>query len=79
MRVLIHLTLDGVKETVIEGDTAIFDKVVDYEKGYDSRLRDIGFWLSDWRYCQTDARPHKKSRVFVPWTSCLMVESNDER
>jgi len=79
VRVTVHLTIDGTKETRIEGDSAIFGNGIDYKKGFDSRLRDIGFWLDNWRYAGHSG-PNQKSRVFIPWTSALYVEevkSND--
>jgi len=73
MRVIATLTI-GVIETIIEGDTDIFTQV-----SHERWLNSIGFWLSNWRYCQAHAKPHKKSRVFVPWTSCFMVEELTEK
>jgi len=78
MRVIVTLTIDTIKETRLEGEAPLFGNGTGYMRGFDSHLRDIGFWLTDWRYCQTDARPHKKSKVFVPWASCLMVETDGE-
>ena len=75
MRVIVTL-IDMGKETKLEGDAPVFGNGIDYKKGFDSRLRDIGFWLTDWRYawaCMHDG-PNHKSRVFCPWTSCLMIE-----
>lgn len=66
MRVIVTLT-DDSKETRIEGDATIFGK------GFDTRLRDIGFWVDNWRYAGQSG-PNSKSRVFIPWTSALMVE-----
>jgi hypothetical protein len=76
MRIIVTLTISGEKETRIEGDCPIFDGQVDYQKGYDKRLENIGFWLSDWRYAGHGG-PNHKSRVFVPWGSCLMVETEE--
>lgn len=73
MRVMVHLTVDEVKETILEGDAAVFRNHVDYSKGFDSRLRDIGFWLENWRY-EGHRGPNNKSRVFVPWSSALYIE-----
>jgi len=73
MRVTVTLTIDWIKETRLIGDSPIFGNGVDYKRGFDSRLRDIGFWLTDWRYDRRSG-PNNKSRVFVPWGSCLMVE-----
>ena len=76
MKVIVTL-LDMGKETRLEGETAVFDRGVKYERGYDSRLKDIGFWLSAWRYAEVGAN-NRKSRVFIPWTSCLLVETLEE-
>ena len=73
MRVITTLTFDGTREIRLEGDAPIFDNHIDYKKGFDRRLRDLGFWLTDWRYTGHSG-PNNKSRVFLPWTSCLMVE-----
>lgn len=75
MRVIVTL-LDMGKETKLEGDSPIFGNG-DYTRGVDTRLRDIGFWLENWSYCQPEARPHKKSRVFIPWSSCLFIETEE--
>ena len=72
MKVMVALTIDGTKETRIEGDTDVFDKLLSYE-GSHKRLAAIGFWLRDWKYAGHGGPSHK-SRVFCPWTSCLMVE-----
>ena len=67
MKVIVHLTMDGTKETRLEGDAKIFD----------SRLKpwlgDIGFWLSDWRYAGHSGQNHK-GRVFIPWGSALYIK-----
>ncbi len=75
MRVI--ATLDDTKETRIEGDCSIFD-VVDYRKGYDKRLANIGFWLDNWRYAGQSG-PNSKSRVFIPWTSALMIQELNDK
>lgn len=72
MRVSVTLTIDGVKETVLEGVSSLFSDGVDYMKGFDSRLRDIGFWLENWNYAGQGGAKHK-GRVFVPWTSALYI------
>ena len=74
MRVIVTL-IDMVKETRIEGDTDVFDKLLSYE-GSHKRLAAVGFWLKDWRYAGYSGPGHK-SRVFCPWTSCLMAEENE--
>jgi len=70
MRVIVTLTI-GEKETVLEGEAPIFGR--DYGKRVDSRLRDIGMWLENWRYAGRGGPAHK-SRVFIPWASALMIE-----
>ena len=68
MRVIATLTIDGTKETRIEGDARVFDNHLH------PWLGDIGFWLDNWRYAGHNGS-NQKSRVFVPWTSCLYVET----
>ncbi|MBA7679359.1 hypothetical protein ES703_87651 [subsurface metagenome] len=72
MRVIATLIIAGTKETRIEGVTDVFDRRLSYE-GSHKRLAAIGFWLSSWKYAGHGG-PNNKSRVFCPWTSCLMVE-----
>ena len=75
MKVIVVLTIDGTKETVLEGEADVFDS----NFSPSDSLSSIGFWLSNWKCCQLGARPHKKSRVFVPWTSCLYAETKEEK
>jgi hypothetical protein len=75
VKVIVTLTIDGIRETVLEGEASVFD--ADFSPGDSSSS--IGFWLSNWRHCQPNARPHKKSCVFVPWTSCLYVVTKEEK
>jgi hypothetical protein len=77
-RVSVLLTLDGVKELILEGDTAIFDDEVPLEE---RRLSSLGFWISRWQHCTGgDKGGYHKGRVFIPWSSALYVESlEDER
>lgn len=77
MRVIV--TLDDSKETRIEGDAAIFGDVVDYHKGYDKRLANIGFWLDNWRYAGHSGPNNSKSRVFIPWTSTLIIQELNDK
>lgn len=69
MRVIVTITVDGVKETMLEGDSQFFDEEWDKleRKGF-------GFWLENWRYAGMPG-PEHTSRIFVPWGSCLMVET----
>ncbi len=71
MKVMVHL-VNGNNETQLVGDSPIFGSQVDYRKGVDTRLRDIGFWLGNWSYVG-QAGPKHKSRVFVPWSSALYI------
>ena len=73
MQVMVTLTITGDKETVLVGEAPIFGNGIGYKKGFDSRLRDIGFWLEGWRY-NGHGGPSNKSRAFIPWGSCLMVQ-----
>jgi len=73
MRVIVTLTI-GEKETVLEGEAPIFGR--DYRKGVDSRLRDIGMWLENWRYAGRGGPAHK-SRVFIPWASAVGERLDD--
>jgi len=71
VRVIVTLTITPIKETVIEGEALVFNGVFD---GLDElERRGLGFWLTDWKYCELHAAKHD-SKVFVPWTSCLFVE-----
>lgn len=73
MRVRVTLMITGEKETVLDGDCPLFGNG-DYRKGVDRQLRDIGFWLENWRYGEQTGPPCSTSRVFIPWTSALMVQ-----
>jgi len=72
MRVRVTLTITGEKETILDGDCPLFGNG-DYRKGVDTRLRDIGFWLENWRYANHGS-PNSTSRVFIPWASALMIQ-----
>jgi len=73
MKVRVTLTITGEKETVLDGDCPFFG-TGDYKNGVDTRLNDIGFWLSNWRYTGQKGGNCNTSRVFVPWGSALMIE-----
>lgn len=77
MRVIVTLAIDRTKEIRLVGDSPIFGDRTDYRKGVDSRLRDFGFWVTDWRY-EGHSGPAQKSRVFIPWTSALYIEELKE-
>jgi len=66
MKVIVHL----IDEKALTGEAPIFG--VDYQKGNDTRLRDIGFWLEDWRYAGNTGAAHK-GKAFCPWTSVLFI------
>ena len=68
MRVIVTLTIQGLKETRLEGDARIFDNRVD------DWLQDIGFWLENWHHCEVESRNHKVDRAFIPWGSALFIE-----
>jgi len=74
MRVIVHINIASDKETILEGEAAIFGKH-DYRQGVDRQLRDLGFWLEDWCYLQsaTKGAPHK-GKVFIPWGSALYIQ-----
>jgi len=73
MRVRVTLVVTEKRETLLDGDAPIFGNGKDYKKGVDARLRDIGFWLENWRYADHSG-PNNKSRVFIPWGSALMIQ-----
>jgi len=73
MRVRVTLMVTEKRETLLDGDAPIFGNGKAYGKGFDTRLRDIGFWLESWRYAEHDG-PNSKSRVFIPWGSALMIQ-----
>jgi hypothetical protein len=68
MRVIVHLTLDGIKETQLEGDSAFLAGA----PGDELERKGLGFWLSDWQ--TTPAGPKHKGQAFIPWSSALYVE-----
>ncbi|GAJ06305.1 unnamed protein product, partial [marine sediment metagenome] len=38
----------------------------------DKSLRDIGFWLTDWKYANQSGRANS-GRCFIPWGSALYI------
>jgi len=68
MRVVVHLTLDGMKETILEGDSAFLSGAL----GDELERKGLGVWLSDWQTRATGSK--HKGRVFIPWSSALYVE-----
>ena len=60
------------KETALVGDCPLFGNV-DYRKGYDRQLRNIGFWLFDWHHADHGG-PITAIPAFIPWGSALMIQ-----
>lgn len=74
MRIIATITIDGTKETRLEGESAFMAG----EPGDQLEQKGLGFWLDKWQYQQSEGKgAYHKSRVFVPWTSCLYVETRD--
>ena len=73
MKVIVSLSINYTDEFRLIGDSPIFGDGIDYKNGVDSHLRDIGFWITGWRFAGSSG-PNHKSRVFIPWGSCLLVE-----
>ena len=74
MRVVAIITIDGNRETRIEGDSPFMAG----EPGDELEQKGLGVWLNDWRDTLAKGRrSHCKSRVFVPWSSCLYVETRE--
>ena len=74
MRVIATVTIDGEKETRLEGDSTFMSG----ERGDRLEQKGLGFWLSHWQYLQPVGKgAYHKSRVFVPWGSCLYVETRN--
>lgn len=68
MRVVVHLTLDGIKETTLEGNSAFLAGA----PGDELEQKGLGFWLSHWQTTRASAK--HKGRAFIPWSSALYVE-----
>ncbi|MBA7711339.1 hypothetical protein ES703_120298 [subsurface metagenome] len=72
MRVVVIVTIDGKKETRIEGECLFMSG----QAGDKLEQQGLGVWLHDWQE-NPGKGAHHKSRVFVPWTSCLYIETKD--
>ena len=72
MRVIVTLTIDGTKETVIEGDAGVFDTY--WTPKGELEDRQVGFWLENYRFIEAEGKRYRKGKVFCPWTSVLYVE-----
>jgi len=73
MKVSVHLTIDGQKETILEGEARSFDgdrNDVLEDKG-------LGFWLEHYRFVEHEGKRYRKGRVFCPWTSVLYVQTKE--
>ena len=68
MDVLVTLTITGNDISHLSGKAPIFGKET-RDKTFDS----LGFWLENWRY-NGHSGPANKSRVFIPWHNCAMVQ-----
>jgi hypothetical protein len=74
MRVIATVTIDGNRETRIEGDSPFMAG----EPGDELERKGLGVWLNDWRdETAKGRRGHRRSRVFVPWSSCLYIETRE--
>ena len=77
MRITVELIGGAWDKLILEGDTDVFDKLLSYEGGH-KRLSAIGFWLRSWHYAGYSGSNHK-SHVFIPWTSCLKIETKTDK
>jgi|GEM_PF-1529024 len=74
MRVIATLTIDGAKETRIEGESPFMSG----ERGDKLEQRGLGVWVCNWRYDWPEGKgTYHKSRVFIPWSSCLYMETKE--
>lgn len=74
MKVSVHLTIGGQKETILEGEARSFDgdrNDVLEDKG-------LGFWLERHRFVEPEGKRYRKGRVFCPWTSVLYVQTKED-
>ncbi len=70
MRVIATVTIDGEKETRLEGESPFMSG----EPGDQLEQKGLGVWLTDYRINGQRGRAHR-GRVFCPWTSVLYVET----
>jgi len=73
MKISVHLTIDGQKETILEGEAHSFDG------NRDDNLEDkgLGFWLEHYRFVEPEGKHYRRGRVFCPWTSVLYVQTKE--
>ena len=75
MKVSVHLTIDGQKETILEGEAPSFDSLSDHKD--DLEEKGLGFWLEHYRFVESEGRRYRQGRVFCPWTSVLYVQTKE--
>ena len=74
MRVIATVSIDGSKETRLEGDSTFFSGV----RGCRLEEKGLGFWLDHYRYLEPEGKgAYHKGRVFCPWSSVLYVETKN--
>jgi hypothetical protein len=74
MRVIATITIDGNRETRIEGDSPFMAG----GPGDELERKGLGVWLNDWRdNLAKGKRSHHRSKVFVPWSSCLYIKTKE--
>ena len=73
MRVIATIAIDGTKETRIEGDSPFMSG----EPGDRLEQQGLGVWVYNWR-CDGRGRFHR-GKVFLPWTSCLYIETKERK
>jgi hypothetical protein len=74
VRVVAIITIDGNRETMIEGDSPFMAG----EPGDELERKGLGIWLNDWSDNPAKGkRSHHRSKVFVPWSSCLYIETRE--
>ena len=72
MRVIVTLTIDGIKEIRVEGDSPFMEG----QPGDSLEEKGLGIWLESWRY-PDNAGPAHKGRIFIPWGSALCCEEQE--
>ena len=75
MRVIATLTIDGIRETRIEGECPYMSG----GQGDRLEIQGLGVWLSNWRDNLAKGRSHHRSKVFIPWSSCLYIETREAK
>jgi hypothetical protein len=76
MKVSVHLTIDGQKETILEGEARSFDGLSERNDVLENK--GLGFWLERYRFAEAEGKRYQKGRVFCPWTSVLYVQTREE-